>query len=54
MRDAPIGFIDPPTPFSPKAEWQEFLGEMEALSREHPGSKDIEDAIAQAKAALSA
>ncbi len=54
MRDDPVGFIDPPTPFSPKAEWQEFLGEMEALLREHPGSKHIEDLIDEAKAALSA
>ena len=31
----PLGFIDPPTPFSPTAEWErferEFLASIEAL-----------------------
>jgi hypothetical protein len=54
MRDAAVFLIDPPSPFSPRADWVAFLAEMEELLREHPGSKDIEDSIKQAKAELSA
>lgn len=41
--------IDPPTPFSPKSEWQAFLVEMEELAKEHPDDELVKEHLAEAK-----
>ena len=45
--------IDPPTPFAHKAEWEEFLKEMEELQKAHPENEDVREHVAEAKAMLA-
>jgi hypothetical protein len=46
-----IGFIDPPGPFSPKKQWEEFLRDMQALPQSDP---QVKAAVAKAHEALQA
>lgn len=41
--------IDPPSPFSPLAEWREFIADMESLLAEYPGDPDAISAIDEAR-----
>lgn len=41
-----MSFIDPPSPFAPLRDWEEFLKEMQSV---RPVTPDIEAAIAEAK-----
>jgi len=42
--------IDPPSPFAPIAEWEQFLREMQALKS---NDVDVLNAIAEAKRVIS-
>lgn len=44
--------IDPPSPFAPTEEWEDFLVEMEERLKDDPTSVEVKDAIAEAKEAL--
>jgi hypothetical protein len=46
--DAVTGFIDPPSPFAPRSEWEAFLVELKAL----PEAPDVTAAITEAEAWL--
>lgn len=41
----PTGFIDPPAPFAPIAEWRKFLDEMRQL----PQAQEVLSAIGEAE-----
>lgn len=45
--------IDTPSPFAERTEWELFLADMLDVQRAHPQDKDVAEAIATAKAALS-
>lgn len=41
--------IDPPSPFASKAEWRDFLAEMQKLLRDRPDDQDVKKTIELAK-----
>lgn len=45
--------IDPPTPFAPREDWEDFLKEMEELEKAHPDNEDIREHIEEAKRVLA-